>query len=79
MKTLATIFTMMGYLLVFYSIAGGIAGMYDYEIKIKGAGMGVMDWGTAAFLMVLGALFLGGGLFWSKRIEKKEKAAQETV
>lgn len=72
MKLFSTIIKISGAAIVFYSIAGFIAGLFDYVLVLKGSEMPMVDGGMAIVLIIVGAALFALGHFMLKRAEKKD-------
>lgn len=71
---------LIGVMIVVYGIVGYIAGLFGYELKMKGAKMGLVD--LPVFLGLLGAavIFIGLGFlfrFIGKMISKRKANQQK--
>ena len=67
---------LIGVMVMLYGTAGYIAGLFDYELKIKGSSMGLVDLPVYLGLLGAGIIFLGLGFlfrFIGKMIGKRKE------
>lgn len=78
MKFLVSFFSLGGFLSILYGVIGGISGIFNYRLTIKGSTLPLITIPGMIAMIVIGAGCILLSRMLSKRMQKKEQNQNNT-